>query len=123
MDINISRLQAFFVPYDFEHLLRLWGVMTCFLLIFALMVIVMGLYPSAKRFWKIQLAILAGTYFISALCFLVFHLNALVIIGVLICQALIVQGDLGVKEKESPREDWWASRGLAQNGQLEEQEM
>jgi CDP-diglyceride synthetase len=123
MDINVNRLQAFFTPYDFEHLLRLWGVMTCFLLIFALMVIVVGLYPSAKHFWKIQLAILAGSYFISALCFLVFHLNALVIIGVMICQSLIVLGDLGVKEKEGPREDWWESRGLTQTAQLEEQEM
>ncbi len=123
MDINISRLQAFFVPYDFTHLLHLWGVMTCFLLIFALMVVVAGLYPSAKQFWKIQLAILAGSYLLSAVAFLVFHLNALVIIGVLICQALIVQGDLGVKEKIAPLEDWWAARGLAQKAELEEQEM
>ncbi len=123
MEINISRLQAFFVPYDFEHLLRLWGVMTGFLLLFALMVIVIGLYPSAKRFWTIQLAILAGSYLISALCFLVFHFNAVVTIGILICQAFIIQGDLGVKEQVRPREDWEASRGLMQKAQLEEQEM
>jgi hypothetical protein len=123
MDINISRLQAFFVPYDFMHLLLLWGVMTGFLLIFALMVVVIGLYPSAKQFWKVQLAVLAGTYLLSAVCFLVFHLNALLIIGILICQALIVQGDLGVKEQVGPREDWWAARGLAHKAQLEEQEM
>lgn len=123
MDINVSRLQAFFVPYDFTHLLRLWGVMSGFLLIFALMVVVSGLYPSAKHFWKVQLAILAGTYLFSALGFLVFHLNALLIIGILICQALIVQGDLGVKERVNPLEDWWAARGLAREAQLEEQEM
>ena len=123
MDINIIRLQAFFVPYDFTHLLRLWGVMSGFLLIFALMVVVTGLYPSAKQFWKVQLAILAGTYLLSALGFLVFHLNALLIIGILICQAFIVQGDLGVKERVNPLEDWWATRGLAHDAQLEEQEM
>jgi hypothetical protein len=50
-------------------------------------------------------------------------LNALLIIGILICQALIVQGDLGVKERVSPVEDWWASRGLTHNAQMKEQEM
>jgi hypothetical protein len=123
MLININRLQAFFMPYDFLHLLRLWGVMTGFLLIFALMVVVIGLYPSAKQFWKIQIAILVGTYLLSGIGFLVFHLNALLIIGILICQALIVQGDLGVKEQVSPLEDWWASRGLTRKVQMEEQEI
>jgi Na+/alanine symporter len=123
MLININRLQAFFIPYDFLHLLRLWGVMTGFLLIFALMVVVIGLYPSAKQFWKIQIAILVGTYLLSGIGFLVFHLNALLIISILICQAFIVQGDLGVKERVNPLEDWWASRGLIPNEQLEEQEM
>lgn len=123
MQINIYRLQAFFMPYDFMHLLRLWGVMTCFLLIFALMVIVMGLYPSARQFWKIQSAILVGTYLVSGIGFLVFHLNALLLIGILICQALIVQGDLGVKERVSPLEDWWEARGLSRTEYMEEQEM
>ena len=123
MDININLLQAFFMPYDFMHLLRLWGVMSAFLLIFALMVVVIGLYLSAKQFWKIQVAVLAGTYLLSGIGFLVFHLNALLIISILICQAFIVQGDLGVKEQVNPREDWWASRDLVPNAQLEEQEM
>jgi len=123
MQINIYRLQEFFMPYDFMHLLRLWGIMTCFLLIFALMVVVMGLYPSAIQFWKIQGIVLAGTYLLSGIGFLVFHLDALLIIGILICQAFIVQGDLGVKERVSPVEDWWASRGLTRNTRMEEQEM
>lgn len=123
MQINIYQLQAFFTPYDFMHLLRLWGVMTCFLLIFALMVIVIGLYPSARQFWKIQGAILVGTYLVSGIGFLVFHLNALLLIGILICQAFIVQGDLGVKERESPLEDWWEARGLSRTEHMEEQEM
>jgi hypothetical protein len=124
MDINVSKLQSFFTPYDFMHLLRLWGVLTGFLLLFALIVVVSGLYPSAKHFWKVQFIILDGCYFLSALCFLVFHVNALIIIGVLICLALIVQGDLGVKgQDEGPREDWWAFRFLANKKQLEEQEM
>ncbi len=124
MDIDVSKLQSFFTPYDFMHLLRLWGVLTGFLLIFALIVIATGLYPSAKQFWKVQFIILDGCYFLSALCFLMFHINALVIIGVLICLALIVQGDLGVKEQEEDsREDWWAFRFLANKKQVEEQEM
>ena len=54
---------------------------------------------------------------------LAFHFNALFTIGSLICLALIVQGDLGVKEQESPLEDWWAFRLLAQKAQTEEQDM
>ncbi|MBA2394760.1 MAG: hypothetical protein H0V70_18695 [Ktedonobacteraceae bacterium] len=45
------------------------------------------------------------------------------IIGILICQALIVQGDLGVKERVSPLEDWWEARGLSRTEYMEEQEM
>lgn len=123
MDIDIAKLQAFFVPYDFTHLLRLWGVITGFLLLFALMVLVTGLYPSARQFWRIQLAILAGCYLLSAFGFLVLHGNALVIVGVLICLALIIQGDVAVKEQESPREDWWAFRLMAKRKQVEEQEI
>ena len=75
------------------------------------------------QFWKIQSAILVGTYLVSGIGFLVFHLNALLLIGILICQAFIVQGDLGVKERESPLEDWWEARGLSRTEHMEEQEM
>ncbi len=122
MNIVTQQHQPFYAAYSFLHLLDLWIVLTGFLLIFSLMVMVIGLYPSAKQFWKVQSIILVGSYLLSALCFLVFHWNALAVIGGLACLALIVQGDLGVKERaeEGLLEDWWAFRFVANKKQTEE---
>jgi hypothetical protein len=99
MELNIPGLRAFFEPYDVPHLLRLWVVLALIIIMFALIIAIIGVYPQARQFWKVHIVVLGATLLLSGVVFLLFHLDPLLLLLSLPCAAFIVQGDLGVDWK------------------------
>jgi uncharacterized membrane protein len=89
MDIPVEKLNTLFLPYDPQHLLLLWTVMTVFLFVVAVIISSSGIYSSRRNFWNIELLVLAGAYLLSAVSFLLFHVNAIFTIMVMVCLALL----------------------------------
>jgi uncharacterized membrane protein len=111
MDIPIEKLNTLFLPYDPQHLLLLWTVMTVFLFVVAVIISSSGIYSSRRNFWNIELLVLAGAYLLSAVSFLLFHVNAIFTIMVMVCLAFVLLGDVGHKEKDTSLEgeDGWVA--------------
>jgi hypothetical protein len=105
MDIPVEKLNTLFQPYDAQHLLLLWTVMTVFLFIVAVIISSSGIYSKRRNFWNVELLVLAGAYLLSAVSFLLFHVNAIFTIMVAVCLAFVVLGDVGHKEKETSSKD------------------
>jgi len=105
MDIPVEKINELFQPYDPQHLLLLWTVMTVFLFIVAVIISSSGIYPSRRNFWNVELLVLAGAYLLSAVSFLLFHVNAIFTIMVMVCIAFVMLGDVGHKEKNASLED------------------
>jgi hypothetical protein len=101
MDIPVEKLNTLFQPYDPQHLLLLWSVMTVFLFIVAVIIGSCDIYPTRRNFWNVELLVLAGAYLLSAISFLLFHINAIFMIMVMVCIAFVVLGDIGHKEKDT----------------------
>ena len=121
MDIDVSQLnQQFFFPFDLDHLLVMWAVLTVFLLVFASLLHTANIYPSAWAFWVKQMQVLGGVYLGSAIGFLLLRLNPIGVIIVLLIIAFVVLGRVGAREEIGPVEDWWLFRFLErQRGQQE----
>src|SRR5690349_10834984 len=109
MEIDIQKLNAFFSPNDPAHLLLVWGIMTAFLLVYASMVGIIGIYATVWRLWKVFTAVLGSLYFFSAIGFLVLRMNVLIMMMFLLLIAFIILGDVAVKE----RDDGIEGAGLA----------
>ncbi len=110
MDIPVEKLNTLFEPYDPQHLLLLWTVMTVFLFIVAVIISASGIYSTRRNFWQVELLVLAGAYLVSLVSFLLFHVNAIFTIMVMVCLAFVMLGDVGHKDKDSSsldREDGW----------------
>lgn len=107
MDIPVEKLNELFQPYDPQHLLLLWTVMTVFLFMVAVIISSSGIYPTRRNFWNVELLVLAGAYLVSAVSFLLFHINAIFTIMVMVCIAFVMLGDVGHKEKSASSEDDW----------------
>lgn len=121
MEIDIFRLRALFEPFDVYHLLRLWAFLALFIMLFGIMVTTSGGYAHARQFWKIHCAVLGAASLLSGLGFLLFHLDPLLLLMSLPCAALIVQGDLGLEEQETPLEEWWLYRFHKRQREAEEE--
>ena len=100
MDYNMERLNSFFLPYDVNHLLIVWGVMTVFLLLYTVLVDVTGIYAVAWQLWKVYIALIGGLYLLSTIGFLVFHFNAPLMMIILLILAFIIIGDIAVKDRK-----------------------
>ena len=109
MDIPVEKLNTLFLPYDPEHLVLMWAVMTVFLFMVALIISSSGIYPTRRNFWNVEILVLAGAYLLSAVSFLLFHINAIFTIMVMVCIAFVILGDVGHKEKDTTSEDGWIS--------------
>jgi hypothetical protein len=101
MDIPVEKLNTLFLPYDPQHLLLLWTVMTVFLFMVAAIISSSGIYPTRRSFWNVELLVLAGAYLLSAVSFLLFHVNAIFTIMVMVCLAFVMLGDVGHKDKDT----------------------
>ena len=106
MDIPVEKLNELFQPYDPQHLLLLWVVMTVFLFMVAVIISSSGIYPTRRNFWNVELLVLAGTYLLSAVSFLLFHVNAIFTIMVIVCIAFVMLGDVGHKEKDAAKDEY-----------------
>jgi hypothetical protein len=106
VDIDVTQINLFFLPYDPPHLVLLWGVLTGFLLVFATLLYAAGIYPTARDFWRTQAWVLGGVYLASAVAFLLLRLNTVGIIITLLTIAFIVLGRAG-RDAPGPFEDWW----------------
>lgn len=115
MDIAVERLNNLFLPYDLKHLLLVWAIMTALLFTASLIISASGIYTSRRNFWNVLFAILAGAYLLSSICFLGFHLNVILTLMIVVCLAFIVLGDVGLKERANPLEDWWLSLLVTRN--------
>jgi len=122
MDIAVNWLNAQFIPYDMKHLLLVWVILTIFLFIATLIISSIELYPTQRQFWNVLLIVLVGTYLLSGVSFLLFRLNAIFTIMALVCIAFVILGDVGVKERDAPLEDWWLSRLTAKKHASEDLE-
>src|SRR5436305_6315331 len=107
MDIPVEKLNTLFLPYDPEHLVLMWAVMTVFLFIVALIISSSGIYPTRRNFWNVEIHVVAVAYLLSAVSFLLFHVNAIFTIMVMVCVAFVILGDVGHKESDSTSEDGW----------------
>ena len=110
MDINIEQLRAVFEPFDLLHLLRLYIVLTIFIFLWGLLTTTSGIYPTARQFWKVHLIVLGSAYALSGICFLLLHVDPLLLMLGELALAFIIQGHLGTEYQETSREDWWAFR-------------
>ncbi|HZU66301.1 MAG TPA: hypothetical protein VFA09_03415 [Ktedonobacteraceae bacterium] len=108
MDIPVEQINQLFEPYDPQHLLLLWTVMTVFLLMVAIIVSASGIYPTRRNFWQVELLVLAGAYLLSAAGFLLFHVNAIFTIMAAVCIAFVMLGDVGHKEKNPSADEYSA---------------
>lgn len=107
MDINVEWINNLFRPYDFKHLLLVYALMTALLFITFMIISASGIYTSRKNFWSIVFAVLADAYLLSGISYFVFHLNVIFTLMIVLCLAFIALGDIGLKEKATPLEDWW----------------
>jgi hypothetical protein len=107
MDIPVEKLNTLFLPYDAQHLLLLWTVMAVFLFIVAVIISSSGIYSSRRNFWNVEILVLASAYLLSAVSFLLFHINAIFTIMVVVCLAFVILGDVGHRERETALEDEW----------------
>jgi uncharacterized membrane protein len=104
MDIPVEQLNTLFLPYDPQHLLLLWTVMTVFLFMVAQIISSSGIYPTRRSFWNVEIVVVAGTYLLSGVSFLLFHINVIFTIMVMVCIAFVILGDVGHKEKDNSLE-------------------
>lgn len=110
MDINIDQLRAAFEPFDLIHLLGLYVVLTVFIFLWGLLGAISGIYPIARHFWKVHLIVLGSFYAFSGICFLLLHIDPLLLLLGQLALAFIIQGHLGMEYQEAYREDWWGFR-------------
>lgn len=104
MDIPVEKLNELFLPYNPQHLLLLWSVMAVFLFIVAVIISSSGIYSARRNFWNVELLVVAGAYLLSAISFLLFHVNAIFTIMVVVCLAFVILGDVGHKEIDTSSE-------------------
>jgi hypothetical protein len=122
MELNIPMLKAQFEPFDVPHLLKLWVVLALIIFLFGIIVATSGGYSTARWFWKVHLVALGSVYVLSGACFLLFHIDPLMLLFGLPPLAFVFQGDLGVKRPEDLLEDWWLFRLHRQQMEAEEEQ-